>query len=272
MMRPVPDDVVLCGRADGVATITFNRPDRLNAWTPELEERYFDLLDEVDDDPAVRVIVVTGAGRGFCAGMDAAVLSERATSTGPRETRRRPIGYPLRMRKLLIAAINGGCAGIGLVQALCCDVRFAATGARIATSFTRRGLPPEFAGAWLLARVVGAGHTADLMLSGRTITGEEASRIGVVNRAVELDDLMPTVAEYARDVATNCSPRAIAYAKADMQADWSRTYADAEANAELLYDRPGHREDFAEGVASFVERRPPVFEPVERRDATAREG
>jgi enoyl-CoA hydratase/carnithine racemase len=144
-------------------------------------------------------------------------------------------------------------------------VRFASSSARIATSFTRRGLPPEFASAWLLSRVVGAGHTADLMLSGRTISGDEAHAIGFVNRAVDGDELMPTAYEYARDVVANCSPRAIAYAKADMQADWSRTYAEAEMNAELLYDRPGHREDFAEGVASFVERRPPRFEPVERR-------
>jgi enoyl-CoA hydratase/carnithine racemase len=261
----VQGECVLYDVADGIATLTFNRPDRLNAWTPEMEERYFDLLDGADDDPAVRVIVVTGAGRGFCAGMDSAVLSERASATGPREQRRRPIGHPLRMRKLMIAAVNGGCAGIGLVQALCCDVRFAATTARIATSFTRRGLPPEFAAAWLLSRVVGAGHTADLMLSGRTIDGTEAEAIGFANRAVEIGDLMATVYEYARDVAANCSPRAIAYAKADMQADWSRTYADAERNAELLYHRPGHREDFAEGVSSFVEKRPPSFEPVEPR-------
>jgi enoyl-CoA hydratase/carnithine racemase len=262
---PVPDDVVLYEAADGVATLTFNRPDRLNAWTPEMEERYFDLLDEADDDPAVRVIVVTGAGRGFCAGMDAAVLSERVRSTELRRERERSIGYPLGVRKMLLAAINGGCAGIGFVQALCCDVRFVAEEARIATAFTRRGLPPEFAAAWLLARVVGAGHTADLMLSGRTISGAESHAIGFANRAVALDDLMPTVYEYARDVAAHCSPRAIAYAKADMRADWSRTYAEAEVNAELLYERPGHREDFAEGVTSFVERRSPRFEPVERR-------
>lgn len=265
------DDVVLCDVNNGVATLTLNRPDRLNAWTPEMEERYFDLLDEVDDDPAVRVIVVTGAGRGFCAGMDAAVLSERASTNEPREPRRRPIGYPLRVRKLMIAAVNGGCAGIGLVQALCCDVRFAASTARIATSFTRRGLPPEFAAAWLLARVVGAGHTADLMLSARTISGAEAHAIGLANRAVEPEELMVTVYAYARDVVDNCSPRAIAYAKADMQADWSRTYAEAEVNAELLYDLPGHREDFAEGVASFVERRLPRFEPVEPRRVEGQE-
>jgi enoyl-CoA hydratase/carnithine racemase len=260
------DDVVLYDVADRVATLTLNRPDRMNAWTPEMEGRYFDLLDVADDDPEVSIIVVTGAGRGFCAGMDAAVLSERVSTDEPRPPRARPLGYPLSVRKMMIAAINGGCAGIGFQQALCCDVRFAASGAKLAAAFTRRGIPPEFAASWLLARIVGAGHCADLMLSGRAITGAEAAAIGLVTRAVDLDDLMPTVYEYARDVAVNASPRAIAYAKADMQADWSRTFAQAEADAELIYSRPGHTEDFAEGVTSFVERREPKFEPVEPRD------
>jgi enoyl-CoA hydratase/carnithine racemase len=259
------DDLVLYDVADGVATLTLNRPERMNAWTPEMEECYFDLLDRADDDLEVRVIVVTGAGRGFCAGMDASVLSERVSAHEPHAQRERPLTYPLGVRKVMIAAINGGCAGIGLVQALCCDVRFAASGAKIATAFVRRGLPPEFASAWLLARIVGGGHCADLMLSGRAITGADGQAIGLVTRAVAHDELLPTVYEYARDVALNCSPRAIAYAKADMQADWARTYSEAVVNAERLYERPGHKDDFAEGVMSFVERRPPRFAPVELR-------
>jgi enoyl-CoA hydratase/carnithine racemase len=266
------DDIVLYDAAAGIATLTLNRPHRLNAWNPEMEDRYFDLLEHADDDPDVRVIVVTGAGRGFCAGMDSAVLSERANERradrSPRaRPRQRPMGHALSVRKLVIAAVNGGCAGIGLVQALCCDVRFAAAEAKIAAAFTRRGLPPEFASAWLLARIVGAGHCADLMLSSRTITGAEAATIGLVNRAVTGDDLMPTVYEYARDVAVNCSPRAIAYAKADMMADWSRTFAQAQAGSDALYAREGHAADFAEGVNSFVERRAPNFENVGARDA-----
>jgi enoyl-CoA hydratase/carnithine racemase len=166
---------------------------------------------------------------------------------------------------MLVAAINGGCAGLGFLQALCCDVRFAASGAKLATAFTRRGLPPEFASAWLLSRIVGMGHSSDLMLSGRTITGSEAEAIGLVNRAVELDDLLPVTYEYARDVATNCSPRAIAYAKAEMQADWSRTFDQALAASKGVYERPNHADDFAEGVMSFVERRPPAFAPVDPR-------
>ena len=259
------DDVVLYDIAEGVATLTLNRPDRMNAWTPEMEERYFDLLERADDDPSVRVIVVTGAGRGFCVGMDSAVLAERAANRAGAVERTRSMTYALSVRKLMVAAINGGCAGLGYLQALCCDVRFAASGAKLATAFTRRGLPPEHGAAWLLSRIVGAGHAADLMLSGRAITGADAQSIGLVTRAVALEDLLPTAYEYAHDVATNCSPRAIAYAKADMQADWSRTFAQAAVDAMRVYDRPNHSVDFKEGVMSYVEKRPPEFEPVEPR-------
>jgi enoyl-CoA hydratase/carnithine racemase len=246
------DDLVLYGVADGVATLTLNRPDRLNAWTPELEDRYFDQLDRADDDPEVRVIVVTGAGRGFCAGMDSAVLSESAArGSGPRE-RTRPMSHALTLRKLTVAAINGGCAGIGFVQALCCDVRFAATDAKLATAFTRRGLPPEFA--------------AGLMLSGRAITGAEAEKMGVVSRAVAREELLIFACEYARDVAAHCSPRAIADAKADLLADATRSFAQAELDAQYVYHRPHHADDFREGITSYVEKRAPRFANVERRE------
>jgi enoyl-CoA hydratase/carnithine racemase len=251
--------------ADKVATLTLNRPDRLNTWNDEMEARFFELLDVADDDPAVNVIVITGAGRGFCAGMDAAVLSGRVEEGREAVFRVRPVTHALSMRKMTIAAVNGGCAGLGFVQALCCDVRFAATAAKFATAFTRRGLPPEYASTWLLSRIVGAGHAADLMLSGRAVTGSEAAEMGLVNRAVELDELLPFTYEYARDVAANCSPRAIAYAKADLRADWERTFEQALTHSASVYQRPNHAEDFAEGVTSFVERRPPRFEPVPRR-------
>jgi enoyl-CoA hydratase/carnithine racemase len=259
------DDVVLYDVADKVATLTLNRPDRLNAWNDEMEARFFELLDFADDDPAVNVIVITGAGRGFCAGMDAAVLTDRVEEGRDAVWRFRPVTHALSMRKLTIAAVNGGCAGLGFVQALCCDVRFAATTAKFATAFTRRGLPPEYASTWLLSRIVGAGHATDLMLSGRAVTGIEAAGMGLVNRAVELDELLPFTYEYARDVAANCSPRAIAYAKADLRADWDRTFEQALTHSASVYQRPNHAEDFAEGVTSFVERRPPRFEPVPRR-------
>ncbi|HEX5586967.1 MAG TPA: enoyl-CoA hydratase-related protein [Acidimicrobiia bacterium] len=259
------DDLVLSELDDGVLTLTLNRPDRLNAWNPALEHRYFDVLDAADDDPDVRVIVVTGAGRGFCAGADSAALEEGVSRGGTPLERTRPLTHALSMRKLMIAAINGGCAGIGLVQALCCDVRFAAEEAKIASAFVRRGLAPEFGVGWLLTRVVGSGHAADLLLSSRAITGAEAERIGLVSRAVPRDDLLEVALDYAHDVARNCSPRAIAYAKADLLADWNRTAAAAQRDSAAIYDRPGHEADFAEGVQSFVDKRAPAFENVEPR-------
>jgi enoyl-CoA hydratase/carnithine racemase len=129
------EDVVLYDAADGVATITLNRPDRMNAWTYEMESLYFDLLERADADADIRVIVVTGAGRAFCAGMDAGILAERAEArAGGPSDRSRPMHLPLSVRKPTIAAINGGCAGIGFLQALYCDVRFAASEARFAWS------------------------------------------------------------------------------------------------------------------------------------------
>jgi enoyl-CoA hydratase/carnithine racemase len=255
-------DVVLCEVDDGVAMVTLNRPDRMNAWTYELEARFFDLLDDADDDPDVRVIVVTGAGRGFCAGMDSGVLSQRANARSAPTKRSRSMTHLLTMRKLTIAAINGGCAGIGFVQALSCDVRFASSTARISSSFTRRGIPPEYGASWLLTRIVGAGHAADLLLSARTFDGVEAERVGLVNRSVPAEELVDFVLDYARDVAATCSPRAIAHTKADLLADWTRTQEQAAKAAHLVFDRPGHADDFQEGIDAFVSKRPPRFENV----------
>ena len=259
-------DVVLAEQAGGVTTLTLNRPDRMNAWTDEMEERFFDLVDEADDDPDVRAIVVTGAGRGFCPGMDASVLEQRSANRGARTVRKRPLTHLLSCRKLTVAAINGGCAGIGLIVALCCDVRFASTNARLATAFTRRGLAPEFGAGWLLTRTVGAGRATDLILSGRVVGAEQAATMGLVNDAVAHDELMTVALDYARDVAANCAPRAIAYAKGDLLADWTRSRAEADRDADAVYGRPGHVEDFREGITSFVDKRPPRFEPLGPRD------
>jgi enoyl-CoA hydratase/carnithine racemase len=259
------DDLVLATTVDGVTTLTLNRPDRMNAWTRDLEARFFDRLDEADDDPAVRAIVVTGAGRGFCPGMDSQILTERSTNRSAPVTRERPMTHMLSSRKLTVAAINGACAGIGLVQALCADVRFVSSSARLSTAFTRRGIAPEFGAGWLLTRVVGAGHASDLLLSGRIITADDAVAMGLVNRAVAPEDLLDVALDYARDVAQNVAPRAIAYAKADLLADWTRTRADADRDSDLVYGREGHAEDFREGVSSFIDKRAPQFEPLAAR-------
>jgi enoyl-CoA hydratase/carnithine racemase len=252
------DELVLRSVADGVLTVTLNRPERLNAWTRAMERQYFDVLDAADDDPEVRAIVVTGAGRGFCPGMDTQSLA-RAAASAPSGADRRPMTHPLTVRKPMVAAINGGCAGIGLVQALVCDVRFAAAGVKLATAFARRGLPAEFGSSWLLERLVGYGHALDLLLSGRPVTAEEALAMGLVNRVVPPGELVAAAHAYAADLAANCSPAAMAAIKAQVLGDWNRTEAEAFgeslARAEEAYGRP----DFAEGVTSYVERRPPRF-------------
>jgi enoyl-CoA hydratase/carnithine racemase len=258
-------DEVLVDRSGSVALVTLNRPERLNAWSPALEVRYFDVLDALDDDPAVRVVVVTGAGRGFCPGLDAADLSGRTGLADPTTARRRPATHALTLRKPLVAAINGACAGIGLVQALTCDVRFAADEAGLATSFTRRGLVAELGLPWLLTRIVGHARAADLLLSGRTVRGPEAAALGLVTSSVPREDVVPTALAYATDLAENCSPTAMAVVKEQLRAEWARSLEQSAAEARALLQRPEVRVDFSEGVESFVARRPPAFAPLPPR-------
>ncbi len=168
-------DVVLAHRVDdGVLLLTLNRPDRLNAWTLAMEERYFGLLAEAAADPDVRAIVVTGAGRGFCAGLDADALSGVAGGTPLSEHPRRPQTFPLEIPKPIVAAVNGAAAGIGFLQALVADVRFAAAGAKFTTAFARRGLLAEHGMSWLLPRLIGHARATELLLSARVFLAEEA--------------------------------------------------------------------------------------------------
>src|SRR5207245_627909 len=161
---------------------------------------YFDLLDDCAQSDDVRVIVVTGAGRGFCAGADMAELqsigADGLEGTAA-EHDPRPQTFPLTVPKPIIAAVNGPCAGIGLVQALMCDMRFAAEDAKITTAFARRGLVAEHGISWILPRLVGPAHALELLLSGRVLLGAEAARIGLVNRALAPDMLLDEALAYA---------------------------------------------------------------------------
>src|SRR5690242_5615197 len=199
---------------EGVAVLTLNRPDRLNAWTREMENLYFDLLEQCGRDGDVRAIVVTGAGRGFCAGADMGDLQDLGNGGGPSAeeaaAERRPQRLPLSIPKPVIAAINGPCAGIGLVQALMCDVRFAAEGAKFTTAFARRGLVAEHGISWLLPRLVGPARALDLLLSGRVVLAEEAEQLGLVNRSLPADRVVDEALAYARDLAANCAPSSMA--------------------------------------------------------------
>src|SRR5579884_2849913 len=258
-------DVVLRSIEDGVAVLTLNRPDRLNAWTREMEHDYFQALEECGADEEVRVIVVTGAGRGFCAGADMGDL--QALGSGgvelPESDGRRQQSFPRSIPKPVIAAINGAVAGIGLVQALMCDLRFAAAGAKFTTAFARRGLVAEHGISWILPRLVGPARALDLLLSGRIVLAEEALALGLVNRVVEADSLLATVLDYARDVAANCSPASVAAMKSQVYRHLQTDLATAMDESNRLMAESLRAADFREGVASFVERRPPKFEPLD---------
>jgi enoyl-CoA hydratase/carnithine racemase len=264
--RPTPvatDGPVLAEMRDSVLVLTLNRPDKLNAWGAALEERYFDLLDEADGSSDVRAIVVTGAGRGFSVGADFDDLKAVGPSDMSALERARPISHPLTMRKPLVAAINGPAAGVGLVQALYCDVRVSTPEVKLTTAFARRGLIAEYGIAWLLPELIGRGAALDLLLSGRVFLGAEAHSLGLVNRLVAGDEVLRVAIEYASDLAENCSPTSMSVIKRQVHSAMNTTFAAAfdEADAEMRasFLRP----DVKEGVASYLERRPPLFAALE---------
>jgi len=258
--------------ADHVATVTLNRPDRLNAITPTLSDSLRHSMAELGRDDAVRVIIVTGAGRGFCAGADMALLqnltqggalprtmgNDAVDATAGRELQQR-YNFFAAVPKPVIACINGAAAGIGFVLALFADIRFASSDATLTTGFAKRGLIAEHGSAFGLARLVGPGHAADLLLSSRKVSGAEAERIGLVNRALPPDELMGFTRAYALELASSCSPRSLRVIKQQLAALPLQTMAQAFAEADRLMRESLATDDFKEGVAHFVEKRPPRF-------------
>jgi len=262
------DDVVLYEAGDGIATITLNRPDRLNAWTGPMGRAYFDALETAADDPDVRVIVITGAGRGFCAGADMDMLQgigeAGGTDQGPDN---RPHTYATQIPKPVIAAINGACAGLGFVHAMMADIRFAAEGAKFTTAFSRRGLVAEHGVSWVLPRLVGPAVSMDLLMSGRVFLAEEAAELGVVNKTVPADELMTTVMDYAKELAANVASTSMSVIKHQVWTHYEQSLDEALAETNDLMARSLRRADFKEGVASFVDKRSPNFVSVTRADA-----
>ena len=256
----------------GVAVVTLNRPDKLNAWRAQMEREVRAAMRAAADDPAVRVIVLTGAGRGFCAGADMKGLSSTASEgsvrprgrpepfdAGSREDFQKQYSYFPAVPKPIIAAVNGPCAGLGLVMALYADMRFAADTAVFTTAFARRGLIAEHGISWLLPRLVGMAHAADLLFSARNVRAPEALAMGLVSRVTPKDTFMDEVMAYARMLALEVSPRSLREMKREI---WHAQFQDLGAAIEAANgDMPGSfvSEDFKEGVAHFIEKRAPAF-------------
>ena len=282
-MSEYPD--ILYEVKDRIATITLNRPDRLNAYTARMASSIKKAMAEAAADSDVRVIVLTGAGRGFCAGADMELLSNTASAGGQGASAKavdldkrftatlgpdldgefqdaERFGYFAKTKKPIIAAINGPIAGIGLVMALYADMRFAADNAVFTTSFAQRGLIAEHGISWLLPRLVGQANALDLLLSARKIAAPEAERIGLVNKVFAADGFMENVRAYARLLAETVSPRSMAIMKAQV---WKANFqdfneslaiADQEMKASLAHS------EFKEGVAHFLEKRKPKFADI----------
>jgi enoyl-CoA hydratase/carnithine racemase len=259
------DTVLYELRDPGIALLTLNRPERLNAWNGEMSARYFELIDQAVADADVKVIVVTGAGRGWCAGADMDTLQSigNSSNAGPGAAAGgREQHYTTTVPKPVIAAINGACAGIGMVQALMCDLRFAAAGAKFTTAFARRGLIAEYGMSWILPRLIGTSRAMDLMFSGRVFLAEEAAQMGLVNEVVAPEHLLDRTLDYASDLAQNSSPTSIAVMKGQVYADQTRGVVEATDAAIELMKASLRRQDFKEGVASFLEKRLPQFAPL----------
>ena len=261
---------VLCTKADHVATVRLNRPDRRNAWTPGLQRELDVILADLADDDAVRAVVLTGTGNSFCAGADMEVLRGTGGNVANDERAAERISDGLlslmAIPKPVIAAIDGACAGLGLCIALMCDVRFASSAAKLTTAFSRRGLIAEHGLAWLLPRLTSLTVATELLMSARTFTGEEAAALGVVHRAVPAEHLPAVAHAYARELAVNVSPTSLAVIKWQMyhHADLDLMAAMRHSNELML--ESFRRPDLNEGVMSFIEHRQPRF-PVLDRDA-----
>lgn len=254
--------------AGGVATVTLNRPDKLNAWTRKMEGEVAAAMKQAAEDDGVRAIVLTGAGRGFCAGADMSLLSSVAEAGGSSSTHRnvsslddnqRQHSYLLTIPKPVIAAINGPAVGLGFVIPLYCDIRLAASSASFNVIFSRRGLIAEYGLAWMLPRIVGLPNAIDLAFTSRKIDANEALRIGLVNRVLPDDGFLAAAQVFARELADGVSPRSLRvmkrqfYEAQTQPLDTAMETAIAEMYESLKCD------DFKEGIAHFLEKRAPKF-------------
>ncbi len=250
---------------DGIATLTLNRPERLNALGDTLREDLFDALTRASADPEVRVMVLTGAGKGFCAGGDVKAMDEARAAARERPLIERIA--PARDRTLsamrdapqpIIAAVNGAAAGAGMNLALACDIRIASSAAKFTQAFVKRGLHPDWGGTYFLPRVVGMAKACEMIFTGDLLDAAEALRLGLVSQVVPPEDLLPVAYDLARRIAAG-PPVAIRLAKRSLYAN-----ADLDLRGALQLETMAQNicfetEDATEGIRAFVEKRPPVF-------------
>src|ERR1700732_2237977 len=277
----MPTQETLYNVANRVATITLNRPDKLNAWTALMESEVRSHMEDAEQDDEVRVIVLTGAGRGFCAGADMSLLSavaERGLDYRDLDDRgREPVlrdgamreGVPPDFQKKysyfpaigkpVIAAINGPVVGLGLVITLYCDLRLASDASRFSTTFARRGLIAEYGTAWMLPRIVGIANSLELLFSVRTIDAAEALRMGLVNRVFPHETFLEKAQEYAQELASTVSPRSLRIIKRQVYEAMSQPLAEAFDISVREMMACFRTADFKEGVAHFVQKRPAAF-------------
>jgi enoyl-CoA hydratase/carnithine racemase len=262
--------------AERVATITLHRPDKLNAWTAVMEREVRSAMDEAAADDHVRVIVLAGAGRGFCSGADMSLLSSVATqgldeagraqatsamgtAEGVRADFHKKYSYFPSIGKPVIAAINGPAVGLGLVIALYCDLRLASDAARFSTAFAKRGLVAEYGMAWMLPRLVGHANALDLLFSARMIDAAEALRIGLANQVLPQAGFAEAVQKYAAEIAATVSPRSLRVMKRQVYEGMFQNLAESFELAEREMLASLKSEDFKEGVAHFMEKRAAAF-------------
>ena len=263
-------ETLLTDLKDGIFTLTLNRPDRLNAFTQTMMNEYLKVLDEIDANDDVRVVIVTGAGRGFCAGADLAAGGETFDTGGsdgegidrvPRDGGGRVSLRLFECMKPLIAAINGPAVGVGITQTLPMDIRLASERAKMGFVFARRGLVPEACSSWFLPRIVGISQAMEWVATGRVFPAEQALAGGLVSELLPHDDLLPRARELAREIAENTSALSVALSR---QMLWKMLGADHPMEAHRVDSRGiqfmGSSKDAREGVTSFLEKRVPQFE------------
>ena len=265
---------------DPVATITLNRPDKLNALTGRTMAELRHAVADAEQRTDVVGIVITGAGRGFCAGLDmntlqaisagdsSAMGSGDVESSNPgdssmgSEYQLGPFTYLLTVRKPVLAAVNGACAGLGFSLAIFSDMRFASEKAVFTTVFSHRGLVAEHGNSWMLPRLMGPGRALDVFWSGRKFDGAEAFQLGIANRVTSPDSLVEEASEYIRTLAAACSPTSIMHMKQQVYRQPNQQLGEAMRETNRLQDESSRWPDLKEGVASFMERRPPKFDRI----------